>query len=155
MQYIWYASCVAKEWKGQVMNGMVNWQKLKGVAIASALVLSCAAYADGPQAMFAVSYTWGGSIGNGNLGVSLKVISSREENNVIAAAGVTYYPWAPVEKFGADVGAGYLFDSFALTGGWDFIQSDWIVSAGYVNTIDDDDDDDSTGGDTGGGGGGA
>jgi hypothetical protein len=111
-----------------------------GMALAAVLSLSTAAFADGPQAMFGVSYTWGGSVGNGNLGISAKVISSREKNNVIAAGGVTYYPWAPVEKFGVDLSAGYLFEDFAVTGGWAFIQSDWIVSAGYVNTIEDDDD---------------
>ena len=114
-------------------------KKIKKIVMAGMLIGSMAAYADGPQAMFGVSYTWGGEIGGGNLGISLKVVSSREKNNVIGAAGVSYYPWAPVNKFGADVSAGYLFEDFALTGGWDFIQSDWMVSAGYVNTIEEDD----------------
>jgi len=94
----------------------------------------------GPQAMFGLSYTWGGSFGAGNVGLSARVLSDNEKDRVVAGAGVSYYPWA-VDKFGADVSAGYLFDSFALTGGWDFIQSDFIMSAGYVNTVDDKGDD--------------
>lgn len=92
----------------------------------------------GPQAMFGVSYTWGGGIGQGELGVGVKVITDNEEDKFIAAAGVNYYPFATDRKFGADLSAGYLFDSFALTAGWDFLREDFIVSAGYVNTVDDD-----------------
>ncbi|WP_201352500.1 hypothetical protein [Hydrogenimonas urashimensis] len=111
-------------------------KKMTAVCLLSAATFCFA----GPAGMFGVSYTWGGSIGNGEVGLSAKVISDNKEDKVIAAAGVSYYPWAPVNKFGADVSAGYLFDGVALTAGWDFIQSDWQVAAGYVNTVDDDND---------------
>ncbi len=108
---------------------------LLGPLAAAALMSGTLLYA-GPQGMFGISYTWGGAIGDGNLGISLKIVSDDEKDKVIGVAGVTYYPWAPVEKFGADLSAGYLFDKFALTGGYDFLQSDWIISGGYVNTKD-------------------
>ena len=129
-----------KEWTlslTTVQKGLVMKRVQKAVLIGMFAMM--AAFADGLQAMFGVSYTWGGSIGNGNFGISAKVISSREKNNLIAVGGVTYYPWAPVDKLGVDVSAGYLFEDFALTAGWDFIQSDWLVSAGYVNTIEESD----------------
>ncbi len=103
---------------------------------AGMMLMSVSVLADGPQAMFGVTYTWGGEVGSGDVGISIKVVSSREKHQLIGAAGVTYYPWAPLDKFGADLSAGYLFERFALTGGWDFIRRDWIVSAGYVNTIE-------------------
>ena len=117
------------------MRALKRYRNLRGIAVAGALLTAGLAYG-GPQAMFGLSYTWGGSVGAGNVGLSVKVISDNKKDKVIAAAGATYYPWAPVKKFGADLSGGYLFDSFALTGGWDFLQSDWIVSAGYVNTIE-------------------
>ena len=96
----------------------------------------------GPQAMFGLTYTWGGGLGQGELGIGVKVVTDNEEDKFIAAAGVNYYPFATERAFGADVSAGYLFDSFALTAGWDFLREDIIVSAGYVNTVDDSDDSD-------------
>ncbi|WP_456382844.1 hypothetical protein [Hydrogenimonas sp.] len=118
-----------------------NGKGLKSILVTGMLMSGVFSYA-GPQAMFGLSYTWGGAIGEGNLGLSVKLLSDNEEDNPVVAAGVSYYPWAYTDKFGVDVSAGYLSDSFAITGGWDFLQSDWILSAGYVNTIEENDDDD-------------
>ena len=116
----------------------VKQRRRFGTMTIAGILMSTTLACAGPQAMFGLSYNWGGSTGWQNLGVSVKVVSDNEKDQVIAAAGLSYYPWSPADKFGADLSGGYLFDSFALTAGWDFLQNGWIVSAGYVNTVDGD-----------------
>ena len=109
-------------------------KKIKLLATISLFTLSTLANAD-VGVFFGISYAFGG----GGPGVSLKVLSSDEEDKAVIGAGVSYYPLA-ASHFGADVGVGYNFDNAGVMVGYDFLQSGVQVGAGYVNTEDDDDD---------------
>ena len=82
-------------------------------------------------AFVGINYSFGG-----NVGISVKALSDDDENNGVAAVGVSYYPMA-ANKFGIDAGVGYAFDSYAVTAGWDFLQKEPVVSVGYADTDDD------------------
>jgi hypothetical protein len=69
---------------------------------------------------------------DGSVGVSLKVLSTNKEDRGAVAAGVTFFP--RTNKFGIDVGAGYVFRNAAVTLGWDFLNSNPQIALGYVNT---------------------
>ena len=82
-----------------------------------------------PAAMFGVVYNF-----HGNFGLTLKIVSSNEENNPVLSGGVSYYP--KMEKFTFGLGGGYVFKNGAATLEWDFINSMPELSVGYVNTKD-------------------
>ena len=126
---------------------------LRNVVVLSTALMLTSALAS-PGAMFGIAYSFGGS-GAGGLGITLKITSSNEANIAIASAGVSYYPLAKEQKFGADIGGGYLFENVPVVMSWDFLQSGVQLSTGYVNTMDDDSSDtpSGTGGGTSGGGG--
>ncbi len=86
-----------------------------------------------PAAFVGISYSFGGS----GVGISVKVLSDDEEDQVVAALGATYYPMA-TDKFGIDLSAGYAFDDAAVLVGWDFLQKSVQVSAGWADIEDDD-----------------
>lgn len=94
---------------------------------------SSVAQAD-PGVFFGVTYAFGHS--TSGLGLSLKVLSTDKEDHFAVGAGVSYYPLMSGNKFGVDVGVGYLFDNAAVTVGWDFMHSPQI-GIGYVDTKDD------------------
>jgi hypothetical protein len=121
--------------------------------VAIGAILAAVSVSAGPAAMFGLAYTWGGGFGNGDLGLTVEVISDNEKDNVVAGAGVVYYPFAATDQFGLVLNAGYLFDHFAVMGGYDFLKEDWIIKAGYVNTVDDDGGTTTAPADTGGGNG--
>lgn len=65
------------------------------------------------------------------MGLTRKVTSTKKEDRLAAAAGVTWYPQANSDPFGFDIGAAYLFDNIAVGVGWDFLHSPQIwVGAG-------------------------
>tara|TARA_R110002074_G_scaffold152936_1_gene307561 strand:- start:124412 stop:124774 length:363 start_codon:yes stop_codon:yes gene_type:complete len=94
------------------------------------LALPLSAHSDA-AVFIGINYTFGG-----NLGLSIKALSDDDENNGVAAVGVSYYPMAE-NKLGIDAGVGYAFDSYAVTAGWDFLQKEPVVSVGYADTDDD------------------
>ena len=104
---------------------------MKKILMAGILAAAVTASA-GPAAMFGVAY----NIQGGDFGFTVKVISNNKKNRIIGAAGMSYYPWAPVKKFGLDLSGGYLFDGAAVTAGWDFLKSDYQGAVGYVNVVD-------------------
>ena len=83
-----------------------------------------------PAAMLGITYNF-----NGGIGLSLRVVSSNEENNPVLSGGVSYYPVTNQFTFG--LGGGYVFKNGAATLEWDFINSTPEFSFGYVNTKDD------------------
>jgi hypothetical protein len=89
----------------------------------------------GATAFFGLSYNFGATAAD--WGVTIKVLTDNEEDKFVAAAGLSYFPYA-VQKFGVDVGGGYLFKHGAATLGWDFLHKTPQLSLGYVNTDDDD-----------------
>ena len=82
-----------------------------------------------PAAMFGVTYNF-----NGGFGLSLRVVSSNEEDKPVLSAGVSYYPMT--EKFTFGLGGGYVFKNGAATLEWDFLNSMPEFSFGYVDTED-------------------
>jgi len=103
-------------------------KKLHYIALAGMFAITIA-HAE-PAAYVGLSYTFGGEIG-----ISAKVLSENEEDNVVAAVGASYYPFSQ-NKFGLDVGAGYAFDNAAALIGWDFLQHRIQGSIGWADTDD-------------------
>ena len=109
--------------KGQLM-------KYSRYALLAALLTSTTAYADS-AAYIGISYTF-----DGEVGLSAKILSDDEEDSVVAAVGATYYPFSQ-NKFGLDIGAGYVFDDAAALIGWDFLQNRVQGSIGWADTEND------------------
>jgi len=80
--------------------------------------------------MFGLAYTFGDK---GGAGLTVKLVSTREEDKWAAVAGFTWYPQKKTKPFGVDVGVGYVFRDAVLTVGWDFLHSPQI-GVGYVDT---------------------
>jgi hypothetical protein len=108
---------------------------LKRALIASLLLVGATSTQADPGVFFGVTYAFGHS--NAGLGLSLKVLSTNEQDHFVVGAGVSYYPLMKDNKFGVDVGVGYVFEDVAVTVGWDFMHSPQI-GIGYVDTEDDD-----------------
>jgi hypothetical protein len=129
---------------------------IKYVVIPSFLILGLVAQAQaGAGAFFGISYNFGAS--KADWGITAKVLSDDDANTAVAAAGVSFFPFANEKKFGVDLSGGYLFENGAVTLGWDFLQRKPQLGIGYVNTDDgkstsstmiDDSTDDSTDGPT-------
>jgi len=85
-----------------------------------------------PGLMVGISYNFGG-----NVGFTVKALTSNKQDKGVAAVGVSYFPTAVVSKFGVDVSAGYNFKHGSVTAGWDFLNDRIQVGAGYVNTVKD------------------
>ena len=101
----------------------------KRTVIAALLLLgSTAVFAD-PGVFFGVTYNFKGASG---IGLSIKVLSTDRQDRGVLGLGVSYLPL--LQKFGADVDAGYQFKNGAVTGGWDFINNSPQLGLGYVNT---------------------
>jgi hypothetical protein len=100
----------------------------KHTAIAAALcgLFALPASAD-PGVFLGLAYTFGDK---GGPGITLKVTSSKKEDRLAAAIGVTWYPNDKIQPIGFDVGAAYLFDNWALAAGWDFLHSPQISVLG-------------------------
>ncbi len=88
----------------------------------------------GAGGFFGISYIFGTS--PGDFGVTVKILPDDDENTGVVGAGVSYYPFAEVKKFGADLSAGYLFKNGAVTLGYDFLQWKPQLAVGYVDTED-------------------
>ena len=86
-----------------------------------------------PVAMVGIAFNFGGKISKESLGLTVKILSSDRQDRVVAAAGVTYFPWAP-NKFGLDIGGGYNFDKVTALVGYDLLNKKPQASLGYTNT---------------------
>ena len=86
-----------------------------------------------PVAMVGIAFNFGGKISKESLGLTVKILSSDRQDRVVAAAGVTYFPWAP-NKFGLDIGGGYNFDKVTALVGYDLLNKKPQASIGYTNT---------------------
>ena len=109
---------------------------IKYVIIPSFLILGLVAQAQaGAGAFFGISYNLGAS--KADWGITAKVLSDDDDNTAVAAAVVSFFPFADEKKFGVDLSGGYLFENGAVTLGWDFLQKKPQLGIGYVNTDDD------------------
>lgn len=92
----------------------------------------------GVGALFGLSYNFGKTISD--FGLTVKVLSDNEEDEFVAAAGVSYFPFAEQgNMFGADLSGGYIFENAAVTLGWDFLNRRPQLGVGYINSQDDSD----------------
>ena len=80
-------------------------------------------------AMVGVGYTFG----DAGPALTLKALSSDKKDEVVASAGVSFYPLSQ-NKFGVDLGVGYHFDDAAVILSWDLLQKAPQISAGWANT---------------------
>ncbi len=94
--------------------------------LTSMLGLTTAAMAD-PGVFLGIGYTFGDK---GGIGLTLKVTSTKKEDKLAAAAGVTWYPQAKSDPIGFDIGAAYIFDNWAAGVGWDFLHSPQVWAGG-------------------------
>ena len=103
----------------------------RSMMVAAVLAASGAAHAD-PGVLVGLSYDFGETVG-----LTLKVLSSDQRDRAVAAAGVSYFPFAAASRqWGVDVGAGYNFRTSGATVGWDFMNRRVQGAVGYVNTRD-------------------
>ena len=86
-----------------------------------------------PVAMVGIAFNFGGKISKESLGLTVKILSSDRQDRFVAAAGVTYFPWAP-NKFGLDIGGGYNFEKVTALVGYDLLNKKPQASLGYTNT---------------------
>lgn len=92
----------------------------------------------GVGALFGLSFNFGTNISISDFGLTVKVLSDNEEDKFVAAAGVSYFPFAEQgNMFGADLSGGYIFENAAVTLGWDFLNRKPQLALGYVNSQDD------------------
>ncbi len=87
-----------------------------------------------PVAMVGISYNFGGRVVDETVGLTFKVLSSDRQDRAVVAAGVSYFPWAPKEKFGLDISTGYNFDKVTALVGYDLLNKKPQASLGYTNT---------------------
>lgn len=71
---------------------------------------------------------------NNGVGFTVQATSSRKEDQAIAAAGISFYPFAQKPAIGIPVGVGYQGSHAAGLISYDFLLKGISVSGGYVNT---------------------
>jgi hypothetical protein len=104
---------------------------MKSLASSTALLtlfLSCPAFAD-PTVMVGISLNFGGGE-KPAWGVTGKILSSDRPDEVVGAAGTTYFFDG---YWGLDAGIGYTFDDGAVTLTYDFLNSRPQISAGWAD----------------------
>lgn len=109
-------------------------KKLFATTAILSLLATNAALAD-PAVMLGVSVNFGGGSAI-SPGITAKVLSSDEQDQAVAAAGVSFFPLA-ASRFGVDVSAGYNFNEGTALIGYDFLNQQIQVSGGWVNTRED------------------
>jgi hypothetical protein len=108
-------------------------KKLFATTAILSLLATNAALAD-PAIMMGLSVNFGGG-GELAPGVTAKVLSSDEQDQAVAAAGVSYFPGA-ANPLGFDISAGYNFNEGTALIGYDLLHTQFQASAGWVNTQD-------------------
>lgn len=98
--------------------------------VMSALMGSSPLFAD-PGLMVGVNINT-----NGELGFSLHMLTSGDENTTVASAGMSFVPTDP-EPIGLMLGVGQNFDSMSIMGSWDFIHKVPQIGVGYIDTDND------------------
>jgi hypothetical protein len=86
-----------------------------------------------PAVMLGVTFNFGGGSTEQNFGISAKILSNDWQDYQAAAVGVTYFPMKADHKLGLDASLAYKGTFAAGTLGWDFLNQQPQVSAGYVD----------------------
>lgn len=90
---------------------------------------------DEPSLFLGLTWTFGNNrTSDGTAGISLKILSSNEEDKVAAMAGVTYNFDG---SFGCDFGVAYVDGPAVLGGSYDFCKQAVQVSIGGTTSQDD------------------
>jgi hypothetical protein len=103
-------------------------KKLAGSTALLTLLLSSPTFAD-PTVMLGLSVNFGGGE-KPALGLTGKVLSSDQPEEVVGAVGATYFFDG---YWGLDAGVGYTFDQSAITLTYDFMNSRPQFSAGWAD----------------------
>ena len=101
---------------------------MKRLLLVLVLALAPMSASAGPGVMFGIAFNF-----NGDLGVSLKLLSSDREDRFVGVGGVTWFPTG-ANPISVDVGLGYNFRNAGVTAGWDIVNAEFQVGAGYVDT---------------------
>jgi len=130
-------------------NKIIQGLNMKKYLLSAALLALCTTQAfaiiplcsedksffDQPAVMLGVTFNFGGGAVAQNFGISAKVLSNDWQDYQAAAVGVTYFPMKTDHKLGLDASLAYK-GSFAVgTIGWDFLNNQPQVSAGYVEVV--------------------
>jgi hypothetical protein len=107
------------------MDLKFKFKKIVGATALYLISMTVPAYAD-PAIMFGLSYNFGS--GAPRFGATTKLLSSDEPNEVVAAAGVTYF--FDDNSIGWDAGLGYTFDGGVVTLSYDFTHQEPQISVG-------------------------
>lgn len=104
---------------------------MKKLAVAAGLLASCTWSYAGAGVMIAFCYDFGGSPG-----VTVKVLSTNKPDRFGVAAGVSFLPWANNNKgkVGFDVDGVRTFQHTAVALGWDIVQNEAHIAAGFAST---------------------
>ena len=102
------------------------------IAVIALTAATTGAHAD-VGAFVGVTYAFDGKSGPG---ITLQATSSRREDHAIVAAGVSFHPFAPGQKFGIPVGVGYQLQNAAVVAGYDVLLQSITLAGGYANTRD-------------------
>ncbi len=106
---------------------------MKKILLIPLLAFSINSVFASPAVMVGVSYNFDSR----DFGVTAKLLSDDEEDEIVGAVGATYYPGSTTSKFGVDAGVGYTFDNAAAVVSWDFIRKESQVSVGWADVDDD------------------
>ena len=86
-----------------------------------------------PAVMLGVTFNFGGGSAQQNFGITAKVLSNDWQDYQAAAVGVTYFPMKADHNLGLDASLAYKGTFAVGTIGWDFLNNQPQVSAGYVD----------------------
>lgn len=87
-----------------------------------------------PSLFLGLTWTFGnGGNSAGTAGLTLKILSTNEEDKVAAMAGVT---WNFDGSFGCDLGLAYIFGGAVLGGSYDICQQGFQMTLGGTNDPD-------------------
>ena len=88
-----------------------------------------------PTLMLGLTYRFGGSNPKDNLGLTAKLLSSNEANNLVVGGGMSVYPTAK-EKVGIDIGIGINGTNVTAIAGYDLLARTPQISAGWAHTAE-------------------
>lgn len=86
--------------------------------------------------MLGIAVEFGDALDKPDIGFTAKVISSNRPDTMTVGGGLSFFPWAKDQQFGADVGFGYNFNNLGVLAGFDVLRLKPQMSVGYVPTAD-------------------
>lgn len=89
-----------------------------------------------PTIMIGMVFQFGDAAKAGDIGFTVKAISTNRPNEFVVGGGLSFFPWAADKsnQIGFDLGAGYNFDHMSAFVGYDFLRWKSSASLGYAWT---------------------